>query len=372
MASLRCSSLRKLVLQNSSKSSLPNYFSPGPSLARTFASSSSSSSTSTSPASSSSSSTLPPVYVSHIPYRVPYSLGLALQEAIYALRGEPEVLLLLEHTPVYTEGRRGAQDDGSTAAAEAQAELERQTGQRLRELGADYHVTKRGGLITYHGPGQLVGYPILRLSNMNLSNRCYVDRLQDSLSSLLQSHYTLPTVPPPDGNTGVWSTPDLKIVSIGVQVRHRISSHGFALNVSTEVLPWFRRIVACGIQGKGMTCMQSEMARRIGEEEMQRPDRGASEREGERMQEAGFEKGGGGVIKDGLEGRQEVGEAPLGPEAKMLTVQSVAPQVAKALGKTFKRELVQADEELLRYEADADGVLTRCWLQGKEVKAETV
>lgn len=118
--------------------------------------------------------------------------------------------------------------------------------------------------------------------------------------------------------------------------------------------------------------MQSEMARRIDEEEMQRPDRGASQREGERIQEAGFETGGGGVVKDGQEARQEGGQAALGPEAKMLTVQSVAPQVAKALGKAFKRELVQADEKLLRYEADAEGVLTRCWLQGKEVKAEKV
>lgn len=109
--------------------------------------------------SSSSSASLPPIYYSHIPHLVPYTLGLALQEHIYSLRGDPEVLLLLEHTPVYTEGRRGP--EGGSASLE---------GQRLKGQGADYHIAKRGGLITYHGPGQLVGYPILHLGKMDVSS----------------------------------------------------------------------------------------------------------------------------------------------------------------------------------------------------------
>lgn len=107
-------------------------------------------------------SSLPQVHLSYIPHLVPYKLGLALQESIYALRGSPEVLLLLQHTPVYTEGRRGPQSD---EASSSQITEEK----RLTAVGADYVVTQRGGLITYHGPGQLVGYPILHLGQMGVS-----------------------------------------------------------------------------------------------------------------------------------------------------------------------------------------------------------
>ncbi|KAN0064451.1 hypothetical protein ACQY0O_002074 [Thecaphora frezii] len=193
---------------------------------------------------------LPAIRVEHLPHQVPYSLGLALQEHLVAeraaarslLRSLPaaspasssveddasvarartvaatDTLLLLEHKPVYTEGRREEQEDEAVARA-------------LRKLGADYHVTKRGGQITYHGPGQLVGYPILDLGAMGLSTRCYVDRIQESLRGVLERRYGLSTVEPPDGHTGVWADEYHKIASIGIQVRHRITSHGFALNV---------------------------------------------------------------------------------------------------------------------------------------------
>lgn len=125
---------------------------------------------------------LGPVQYSYIPHLVPYSLGLALQEHLVARRADAravlrspsasstpsedlekakrtaasDTLLLLQHKPVYTEGRREAQENESEA-------------RRLRALGADYEVTKRGGMVTFHGPGQLVGYPIWDLGAMQVS-----------------------------------------------------------------------------------------------------------------------------------------------------------------------------------------------------------
>ncbi|EPQ29286.1 uncharacterized protein PFL1_03041 [Pseudozyma flocculosa PF-1] len=226
---------------------------------------------------------LPPIRIEHIPQQVPYSLGLALQEHLVARRAsaralirsapspspssahieESEIvkqarkaastdtLLLLEHKPVYTEGRREGKEDEAVATA-------------LRQLGADYFVTKRGGQITYHGPGQLVGYPILDIGAMELSTRCYVDRIQESLKLVLAQRHGLVTVPPPEDHTGVWADEYHKIASIGIQVRHRITSHGFALNVEQRSMQGFRHIVACGIQGRSMTCIEQELGRQRG------------------------------------------------------------------------------------------------------------
>lgn len=300
--------------------------------------------------SSSSQSTLPPVYVSHVPHLVPYPLGLALQEALYSLRGSPEVLLLLEHTSVFTEGRRGPEEQNEDEVRKG-----------MSAIGADYQLTQRGGLITYHGPGQLVGYPILHLGKMELTSRCYVDRLQSSLISLLHS-YSLPTVPPPSEHTGVWSDINHKIVSIGVQVRHRITTHGFALNVTRDVVPWFNRIVACGIKGKSMTNMQDQLTFRIKSEEESRPDLEAAEVKAE--SEKGIQ-----TVEDEA-GR---GEAKVGPETEqLLTVQEVAPKAAQHLMRNLGRQWQWADEGLLRYEADNKNVLRRVWVQGKEVNVAPV
>uniref|UniRef100_V5GM79 lipoyl(octanoyl) transferase n=1 Tax=Kalmanozyma brasiliensis (strain GHG001) TaxID=1365824 RepID=V5GM79_KALBG len=227
---------------------------------------------------------LPPVRAIYIPGFVPYDLGLALQEHLVKQRSDAraalralsdstsssastlsghssispstrqstleilaaqDTLLLLQHRPVYTEGRRHDTEDNLVATA-------------LRSLGADYHLTKRGGQITYHGPGQLVGYPILNLSSMNLASRCYVDKIQDSLISLLAARGIL-TVDPPENHTGVWADEYHKIASIGIQVRHRVSSHGFALNVEGRAMGGFRHIVACGIVGRNMTCLHDRL-----------------------------------------------------------------------------------------------------------------
>lgn len=227
---------------------------------------------------------LEPVRTVYIPGFVPYDLGLALQEHLVqeraqarqalrvlddasstsasvragltlvspsaseaALRAQAaqDTLLLLQHRPVYTEGRREESENFDVAEA-------------LRALGADYKLTKRGGQITYHGPGQLVGYPILNLGAMGLASRCYVDRVQDSLISLLATR-GIGTVDPPDAHTGVWADEYHKIASIGIQVRHRVSSHGFALNVEQRAMRGFRHIVACGIVGRSMTCVHDRL-----------------------------------------------------------------------------------------------------------------
>ncbi|GAC95287.1 hypothetical protein PHSY_002862 [Pseudozyma hubeiensis SY62] len=227
---------------------------------------------------------LDPVRAIYIPGFVPYDLGLALQEHLVRQRSDAraalralssatsssastlsghtviapstseatlhslasqDTLLLLQHRPVYTEGRRHDSENHLVSS-------------HLRSLGADFHLTKRGGQITYHGPGQLVGYPILNLGSMNLASRCYVDRIQDSLIGLLKSR-AVSTVPPPDDHTGVWADEYHKIASIGIQVRHRISSHGFALNVEKRSMAGFKHIVACGIVGRNMTCLQDRL-----------------------------------------------------------------------------------------------------------------
>lgn len=227
---------------------------------------------------------LDPVRAIYIPGFVPYDLGLALQEHLVKQRSDAraalralssttsssastlsghtaispspseatlhslasqDTLLLLQHRPVYTEGRRHDSENHLVSS-------------HLRSLGADYHLTKRGGQITYHGPGQLVGYPILNLASMNLASRCYVDRIQDSLIGLLKSR-AVETVAPPDDHTGVWADEYHKIGSIGIQVRHRISSHGFALNVEKRSMAGFKHIVACGIVGRNMTCLQDRL-----------------------------------------------------------------------------------------------------------------
>lgn len=225
-----------------------------------------------------------PVRTVYIPGFVPYHIGLALQEHLVKQRADArsalrslsesssnsastlaglstispsaseaslraqaaqDTLLLLQHRPVYTEGRRHDSENELVSS-------------HLRSLGADYYLTKRGGQITYHGPGQLVGYPILNLASMNLASRCYVDKIQDSLISLLADR-GVETVEPPENHTGVWADEYHKIASIGIQVRHRISNHGFAVNVEKRAMAGFRHIIACGIVGRNMTCLQDRL-----------------------------------------------------------------------------------------------------------------
>jgi lipoate-protein ligase B len=120
----------------------------------------------------------------------------------------------------------------------------------LRANGrAEFVEAMRGGQTTYHGPGQLVAYPIVDLRTHKLSPRCYVGMLEKSLiaTCALYGIKAMTTE-----NTGVWTSEDDKIAAIGVHMRRNITSHGIGLNVNTDLF-WFDRIVACGLEGKRAT-----------------------------------------------------------------------------------------------------------------------
>jgi lipoyl(octanoyl) transferase len=168
--------------------------------------------------------------------RVGYLEGWRLQEAVATrvASGGPERLLLLEHDPVYTIGRRGTLDHLTASPGE------------LRAAGASAYRVDRGGDITYHGPGQLVGYPILSLGDAP-DVVAYVRALEDGLRAALADFGVASRTI--DGKTGVWVTlrdgRDAKIAAIGVRVSRGITRHGFALNVGTD-LAAFARMVPCG------------------------------------------------------------------------------------------------------------------------------
>lgn len=170
--------------------------------------------------------------------RVPYVDAWRMQEAI-ATRvrdGGAERLLLLEHDPVYTIGRRGTTDHVLVGP------------EVLRAAGASVYRVDRGGDITYHGPGQLVGYPITAFAE-GADLVAYVRAIEEALRDALAS-YGVPSRTEP-GKTGVWV--DLsdgrpaKIGAIGVRISRGVTTHGFALNVSTD-LAAFERVLPCGFQ----------------------------------------------------------------------------------------------------------------------------
>lgn len=168
--------------------------------------------------------------------RVGYLDAWRLQEAIAARirAGGPERLLLVEHDPVYTIGRRGSLDHLTAEPAE------------LRAAGAVAYRVDRGGDITYHGPGQLVGYPLVSLGE-HPDVVGYVRALEAALIAVLGDHGIAGRAV--EGKTGVWvALPDgrdAKIAAIGVRVTRGIAMHGFALNVSTD-LGAFARMIPCG------------------------------------------------------------------------------------------------------------------------------
>lgn len=187
------------------------------------------------------------VQVRHLPQARDYAEGLRLQQdAVAALLDGSggELIYLLEHRPVYTIGRQRDQSS-------------------LREPAALPHPvveTNRGGQATYHGPGQLTGYPILDLSTRGRDLHRHLRALEEAIIGVcaalgLDANRR-------DGLTGVWIG-GRKLASIGVGVRKWISMHGFALNVTRQCLPPFLAITPCGIDGVTMTSLESELGRPI-------------------------------------------------------------------------------------------------------------
>jgi lipoyl(octanoyl) transferase len=177
--------------------------------------------------------------------RMPYAEALALQRAMVADRQAgriDDLLLLVEHPPVLTLGVRG---DGGRAHILA-------TGDELADRGIEVFEAGRGGDITYHGPGQIVGYPIIDLKPDRQDVHRYVRDLEEVLIRTAAGFGI--EAERVKGLTGVWVA-DEKLAAIGVRIARWVTSHGFALNVSTN-LDHFRLIVPCGIPDRGVTSME--------------------------------------------------------------------------------------------------------------------
>lgn len=176
--------------------------------------------------------------------QLPYSEAVALQERSRAARQAealPDALLLLEHPPVYTKGRRTAPGD----LPMGEEWYERQ--------GVEVCESDRGGRVTYHGPGQLVGYPIMRVRDVH----AYVRKMESAIIAALRDEGIAAEVR--EGLTGVWAG-DSKIGSIGVHVSRGVTTHGFAINVDCDLQP-FEWIVPCGLEGVRMTSVLKETGR---------------------------------------------------------------------------------------------------------------
>ncbi|MGC9220306.1 MAG: lipoyl(octanoyl) transferase LipB [Solirubrobacteraceae bacterium] len=185
-----------------------------------------------------------------------YRSALRLQERLRearALERAPDTLLLLEHSPaVYTRGRRST--PGELSMGE----------EWYAQRGIEIIDTNRGGKVTYHGPGQLVGYPIVQVQDVV----AYVRLLEQSLVDALAEVGLGARARPQDGPayTGVW-VDTRKIASIGVHVSHGVTTHGFAINVQERALPPFGWVVACGLPDVEMTSIETERRRARGSAE---------------------------------------------------------------------------------------------------------
>ncbi|MGH2919196.1 MAG: lipoyl(octanoyl) transferase LipB [Solirubrobacteraceae bacterium] len=176
---------------------------------------------------------------------VEYREALALQERVRAARQDERIadtLLLLEHPPVYTRGRRS--DPSELPMGEAW----------YLTQGIDVVDTNRGGRLTYHGPGQLVGYPIMRIDDVI----AYLRTMESALVAALADAGVQARARPDEGPdfTGVW-TGERKIASIGVHVSRGVTTHGFAVNVQNDLQP-FGWVVPCGLDGVSMTSVLKE------------------------------------------------------------------------------------------------------------------
>jgi lipoyl(octanoyl) transferase len=195
---------------------------------------------------------------------VPYLAGWDLQRRLHELRASddiPDVCLLLEHEAVYTAGRRTSP-------------LDRPAG----DAGAPVIDVDRGGKITWHGPGQLVGYPIVRLTEP-VDVIAYVRAIEEALiRACAEAGVTTTRV---EGRSGVWvkgapggaagaGQQDRKVGAIGIRVSRGVTMHGFALNCEPD-LSWYDRIVPCGIRDAGVTSLSAETGRRVSVPDLTEP-----------------------------------------------------------------------------------------------------
>ena len=188
--------------------------------------------------------------------RVPYRPAFELQQIVAQLRAEEKLadtLLLLEHDHVYTLGRRAPEEEILLDPA------------ALAERGIAVERTDRGGRVTYHGPGQLVGYPIVRLQTGDLVG--YVRALERAMIAVAaDAGVDAGTL---EGHPGIW-TGDRKLGAIGIHVSRGITTHGFALNVNPD-LSMFNGIVPCGIVDRGVTSIAEMLGRDVAVEEIVPP-----------------------------------------------------------------------------------------------------
>ncbi|HTZ87613.1 MAG TPA: lipoyl(octanoyl) transferase LipB [Solirubrobacteraceae bacterium] len=186
-------------------------------------------------------------WVCHLGH-VPYSDGVALQGTLRERRLSrelPDLMLLLEHPPTYTRGRRSGSEDLPFGES------------FYRAKGIEVHDTDRGGKLTYHGPGQLVGYPIVAIDDVDRYLRTMEQAIIDALA--VQGVQARSRAHEGIDYTGVW-VQDRKIASIGVHVSRGVTTHGFAVNVENDLEP-FSWVTACGLPDVQMTSLAAELPR---------------------------------------------------------------------------------------------------------------
>lgn len=189
---------------------------------------------------------------------VRYQAACELQQQVVKARkagAVPDVLLVYEHPHVITLGRNGKHENLVAG------------NRLLAQMNVEFHPTDRGGDITYHGPGQVVGYPILDLAEHRRDVRWYVEQLEEVMIQA-SADYGI-RARRVDGRHGIWvDTPagEEKLGAIGVHLSRWVTSHGFAYNVSTD-LSFFDLIVPCGISGRGATSLERVLARAVDKEE---------------------------------------------------------------------------------------------------------
>lgn len=199
-----------------------------------------------------------------VEYEPMWNLQRQVQQALIAAkRAEPpqllpHVFLLVEHPPVYTLGKSG--DANNLLVSES----------FLAQKGATFFHIDRGGDITFHGPGQLVGYPILDLDRISPDIHLYLRNLEEIIIRVCRDYGVISDRV--DGKTGVWIKAQVeaesrKICAMGIRCSRWVTMHGFALNINTD-LAYFDYIVPCGIQNRAVTSLQSELGRSVDEEDV--------------------------------------------------------------------------------------------------------